>query len=148
MIPRQYPIREIPYNGNTYHSRAEVAYAWNCDARGLFFRREPWTVPLMLLGREIGVRYRPDFIHDAIKLVVEVKGPNIPGAEKPLIMATMPEFADWSVVILKVGESTPRVHALRIVSIVAAQWINGIAENWLEPQRGVFDILVPPLPPR
>lgn len=101
-------IKAIPttYAGNIFRSRLEARYAKLFDLHKIKWGYE-------VEGYEYGnIRYLPDFYFPEMNSLFEVKGPNIPGIEKPtnlrkLIESGIVADVDWwnPKVLIIVGDS-------------------------------------------
>jgi hypothetical protein len=105
-------IKPIPttYNGTQFRSRLEARYAKAFDSYGV-----RWVYEVE--GYEYGgVRYLPDFYLPAMNVLLEVKGPSIPGTEKPTALRKLLESGvvaevDWwnPEVLILVGDAAGNV---------------------------------------
>lgn len=105
-------IKAIPteYSGTRFRSRLEARYAKKFDFYGIVWAYE-------VEGYEYdGIRYLPDFYLPAMNILLEVKGPNIPGIEKPANLRKFIESGivakvDWwnPEVLILVGDATGHV---------------------------------------
>jgi hypothetical protein len=86
-------IKPIPttYNGTQFRSRLEARYAKAFDSYSV-----RWVYEVE--GYEYdGVRYLPDFYLPAMNVLLEVKGPTIPGTEKPANLRKLLESRNLSI---------------------------------------------------
>jgi hypothetical protein len=105
-------IKAIPttYNGTLFRSRLEARYAKVLDTY-----RIKWAYEVE--GYEYnGIRYLPDFYLPKINVLLEVKGPTIPGVEKPTNLRRLVESGvaapfDWwnPEILILVGDATGNV---------------------------------------
>lgn len=105
-------IKAIPtdYHGVRFRSRLEARYAKMLDSY-----KVKWAYEVE--GYEFnGIRYLPDFYLPKMNVLLEVKGPNIPGIEKPtnlrrLIESGIVAKVDWwnPEVLILVGDALGNV---------------------------------------
>ena len=105
-------IKAIPtsYKGTQFRSRLEARYAKALDGYGV-----KWVYEVE--GYEYdGVRYLPDFYLPAMNVLLEVKGPTVPGVEKPANLRKLMESGavakvDWwnPEVLILVGDAAGNV---------------------------------------